>query len=113
MGKLIKQARDDLKISQVEFAKSINRRPATISDIENGKSEIGVMTLVLFAITLHKPISYFFPVSNIKEIVSDVKSPFEYKMLDIAREIEIFGDQSLTLDLLDVLLDHFEKSDEE
>ena len=50
MGKLIKKAREESKISQAELAKNINRRPATISDIENGKSEIGILTLVLLAL---------------------------------------------------------------
>lgn len=108
MGKFIRKAREDAGLSQVEFAKKTNRRPATISDIENGKSEIGVLTLALFAITLQKPISYFFPESLLKKFVLDVKSPFEQEMLDFARGIEIFGDQSLTLDLLRVLSDHFE-----
>lgn len=108
MGKLIRRAREDQAISQAEFARRTNRRPATISDIENGKSEIGVLTLSLFAITLSKPISYFFPESLLRDRVVDVKTPFEQKMLEIARGIERFGDASLTLDLLKVLSDHFE-----
>ena len=56
-GKFIRKAREEAGSSQAEFAKITNRRPATISDIENGKSEIGVLTLSLFAITLNKPIS--------------------------------------------------------
>ncbi len=109
MGKFIRNAREEVGLSQVEFAKKTNRRPATISDIENGKSEIGVLTLSLFAITLEKPISYFFPESLLKDFVLDVKSPFQHKMLEIARGIEAIGDQSLTIDLLSVLLSHFEQ----
>jgi ribosome-binding protein aMBF1 (putative translation factor) len=47
MGKLIRIAREENGMSQFELAKEINRRPATISLIENGKSEISVITLML------------------------------------------------------------------
>ena len=109
MGQLIKAAREERGISQGELARKIKRRPATISDIENGKSEIGVLTLVLFSVELNKPISYFFPDALLKDIISDVKTPFQYKMLEIAKGVEFFGDQYLTLDLLKVLLEHFEE----
>lgn len=109
MGKFIRKAREDAGLSQAEFAKKTNRRPATISDIENGKSEIGVLTLALFVITLEKPLSYFFPESLLKKFIVDVKTPFEQEMLDIARGIEIYGDPTLTLDLLRVLNVHFEE----
>jgi len=108
MGKSIRKAREEMGLSQAQLATKTNRRPATISDIENGKSEIGVLTLSLFAITLNKPISYFFPESLLKGFVMDVKSAFQQEILNIARAIELFGDQSLTLDLLKVLSNHFE-----
>ena len=38
----------------------------------------------------------------------DVKSTFQQEMLDFARRIESVGDQSLTIDILKVLSDHFE-----
>jgi transcriptional regulator with XRE-family HTH domain len=105
MGHLIKQAREDKGISQLELAKELNRRQATISDIENGKSEIGILTLVQFAVYLNKPISYFFPNSLLKEHVLDVKTNFQHKMLERARLIEEFmGNQNTTLDILDVLI---------
>lgn len=109
MGKLIRAAREERGMSQVALANEINRRPATISSIENGKSEIGVLTLVLFAIELQKPISYFFPESLLKEIVSDVKTPFEYRVLEVVRGLEYFGGQKLALDILKVLLDNLEE----
>lgn len=109
MGELIRAAREERGISQVALAKQINCRPATISSIENGKSEIGVLTLVLFALELKKPISYFFPESLLKEIVSDVKTPFEYRVLEVVRGLEYFGGQKLALDILKVLLDNLEE----
>jgi len=107
MGKFIRKAREKAGLSQFEFAKKTNRRPATISDIENGKSEIGVLTLSLFAVMLSKPIAYFFPESLLKDFVLDVKSPFQQEMLDLARELEVYGDKSLTLEINNALLRHF------
>ena len=61
MGELVRQAREDTGMSQAELARRIYRRRATISDIENGKSEVTISTLTLIAATLDKPISYFLP----------------------------------------------------
>ena len=66
-----------------------------------------MLTLVQFAIELEKPISYFFPPSLLKDIVADVKSPFQQAMLELAREIDAYGDQGLTIDILNVLISHF------
>ena len=75
MGELIRQAREDKGLSQADLAKALNRRQGTISDIENGKSEIGILTLVQFAVELKKPISYFFPASLLRDNLVDVKTP--------------------------------------
>jgi hypothetical protein len=48
----------------------------------------------------------------LKNIIVDVKSSFQHKILELARRIEYFGDQSLTLDILKVLSDHFENDNE-
>lgn len=61
MGELIRKAREDAAMSQKELAERIYRRQATLSDLENGKSEVGTVTLVLLAAALDKPITYFFP----------------------------------------------------
>jgi hypothetical protein len=36
-----------------------------------------------------------------------VNTPFEHRMLEIAREIEFFGDMKLVLNVLNVLVDSF------
>ena len=107
MGELIRQAREDKGLSQADLAKALNRRQGTISDIENGKSEIGILTLVQFAVELKKPISYFFPASLLRDNLVDVKTPFQHKMLEIADYIEPLGGTELTLNMLDVLQKHF------
>lgn len=109
VGELIREAREQHHLSQVDLAGKINRRPATISEIENGKSDISIQTLLALAIVLEKPISYFFPKSLLKDIVMDVKSSFQQKGLEILARIEYFGDQKLTLDVLTTLEKNFEE----
>lgn len=109
MGELIRAAREEREISQAALAKETKRRPSTISAIEKGKSEIGVLTLVTFAIVLNKPISYFFPPSLLQDWIVDIKTPYEHKMLDIARELEHIGGARLSLDTMKLFLDYFSK----
>jgi transcriptional regulator with XRE-family HTH domain len=113
MGELIRKAREERGYSQAEFARETNRRPATISYIENGKSDISVLTLLLFAITLKKPISYFFPEFLLKSEFLDVKSEFEHQMLEYARGIEFFGDMPLALAIVRELYEHDQKEFDE
>jgi transcriptional regulator with XRE-family HTH domain len=61
MGNLIRKAREESGISQVDLAEKIYRRQASISDIENGRMEVNSTTLMQLSVTLKKPISYFFP----------------------------------------------------
>jgi transcriptional regulator with XRE-family HTH domain len=61
MGRRVKEAREQAGMSQAELASQIRRRQASVSDIENGKMEIPAGTLVQLAVTLKRPISYFFP----------------------------------------------------
>lgn len=111
MGKLIREARKELGLSQADLAEKMNRRPATISDIENGKSDISVLTLASFAIHLQKPVSYFYPPSIVSDFILDVKTDFERDVLDIIRGFSHFGDQGLVLKLLDSLRDYYEEQE--
>jgi len=72
MGKLIRAAREDKELSQTELADKLSRRQATISDFENGKIEIGILTLVQLAIVFGKPISYFIPNMTFLVSLSDI-----------------------------------------
>lgn len=110
MGYLVKQAREEKGISQAQLAKTMNRRQGTISDIENGKYEIGILTLVHFAIELQKPISFFFPKTLFTEKwTSDANTPFEEKVLEFAKYIEPIGDTEFILKVLKTLEDYFYK----
>jgi transcriptional regulator with XRE-family HTH domain len=110
MGELIREAREQKGLSQSDLAEKLNKRQGTISDIENGKSEIGVLTLAQFSIELNKPISYFFPVSFLLENLHDVKSPFQRQMLELAQNVEmVSGDTVLTQKMVELLLAYFEE----
>ena len=107
MGILIKKAREDRGLNQKELAKKVFSRQSTISDIEQGKNEIGVVTLSVLAITLGKPISYFFPEGLLKESILEVKSHDQQELLRIFGEIEILGGAKLAIKEMELLLNHF------
>ncbi len=68
MGKQVRAAREEAGLLQGELAKMVGRRQATISDIEHGKKEMGLSTLVLIAAALMKPIPFFFPADLTNDI---------------------------------------------
>ena len=61
MGKLIHKARGEARLSQRALSEKIYLRQATLSDIENGKTEPDAEILLLLSHYLDKPITYFFP----------------------------------------------------
>ena len=61
IGNKIQLARKDAGMTQARLGSMIYRRRATISDLENGKSEVSVSTLALISAALDKPITYFLP----------------------------------------------------
>ena len=81
MGELVRQAREDAGLSQTELARKIYRRRATVSDIENGKSEMTISTLTLIAASLDKPISYFLPWFVYDNIKAEDLDPAEHELL--------------------------------
>jgi len=114
MGKLIKAAREEEGLSQTELAEILSRRQATISDFENGKIEIGILTLVQLAIVFGKPISYFIPDMTFLVSISDIHNKWEEEALALFREMEYIGDPQLALRLLKMLNEYFvETQDQE
>jgi transcriptional regulator with XRE-family HTH domain len=77
MGKLIQKAREEAGLSQEELAKVLYVRRPTISEIENGKSEISAGRLALLAGNLNKPISYFYPKWILRKITKEQLTPEE------------------------------------
>ena len=56
LGEKIRNAREEAGLSQAELARKVFRRRATISDLENGKSELGTITLARLSSVLEKQI---------------------------------------------------------
>jgi transcriptional regulator with XRE-family HTH domain len=98
MGKLIRQARKESGMSQRRLANEIYRRRATISDLENGKSEVTISTLALIAAVLNKPISYFLPWFIYENLRSEDLEPLEHEVLIHFRKIRSDDLQKLAID---------------
>jgi transcriptional regulator with XRE-family HTH domain len=112
MGKLIRIAREEEGLTQNELANKMARRQATISDIENGKIEIGVLTLVQLAKVLRKPISYFIPDMTFLINIFDIQSKWEEEALSRFREIALWGNIDFTLQLLKFLSKYYSEERE-
>jgi transcriptional regulator with XRE-family HTH domain len=69
MGELIRQARHDSGFSQARLARLINRRQASLSDMENGKMQPDAETLLMLSLVLRKPIIQFFPAGELEDLV--------------------------------------------
>ena len=87
MGELIRKAREEASLTQSELAKNMNRRQATLSDIENGKVEVSSGTLALLSAMLEKPITYFFPPFLYRELKPEELTPLEQQLLSLFRQI--------------------------
>jgi len=97
MGKLVREAREEAGLSQLELAKMVYRRRATISAIETGKSEATVSTLVLISAALEKPLTYFMPWFIYYHLEDEKFTPLEEEMLlDFQK---IYGDDHKELAL--------------
>jgi len=103
MGVLIKQAREEAKLSQTELAKLIHRRQASLSDMENGKVEPDASTLASLSYYLRKPISFFYPPPFYEGLVI---SDMDALSLEMQMHFEqIYGDdlKKLAIDLVRTL----------
>ena len=97
MGKLVRQAREDAGLSQARLGGMVYRRRATISDIENGKSELTVSSLALISAALDKPISYFFPWFVYDNLAPEDLNPAEQEVLKLFRKIRSEGLEQLAI----------------
>lgn len=88
MGKLIRKARKEAGLSQVELAKKAYFRQASISDIENGKREVSASELVYFSLALNKPILYFFPDQYKGKIFEGELSSEEQEIISIINQMD-------------------------
>lgn len=111
MGKLLKSAREEKGFSQTSLAKQINRRQAMISEIESGKIDTDIQTLVLLSIELEKPISYFIPDMVFLASVNDIHEKWEAEGLLLLRSLGYTGGADLAIRLLKMLSDYYEGLD--
>jgi len=81
MGQKIRRAREGADMTQADLATRIQRRQASLSDIENGKMEASPGTLVRIASALNKPIAHFFPDWAVSKIKPEDLSPMQQELL--------------------------------
>ena len=87
IGKRIRQARLEAKLNQTQLAEKLNKKQATISEIERGMIDINASTLLKLAIVLEKPVSFFFP-QCIHAIVQPEKiSASEAELITFSRKL--------------------------
>ena len=106
MGNLIKKAREEKGLNQSQLAEKLSRSQATISDIENGKIEVSTLTLILIAVELNKPISFFIPEMTFFTSLNDIHNKTEEEALSVFRELEYEGDPDLALRFMKMLLEY-------
>lgn len=87
MGDLIRKARLEAKLSQADLARYINRRQASLSDMENGKMQPDAETLMDLSVVLAKPLTYFFPSPYGDELRTDKIDDVEKELLLLARRL--------------------------
>lgn len=59
IGRRVRAAREELRLSQTVLGERFGRTHAAISDIERGKTKVGLADLARLADLLHKPLAYF------------------------------------------------------
>ncbi len=59
-GARIRQAREQLGMSQEQLAESVSKDQRAISEYENGKRKLSALDLPAFAHALNVPLSYFY-----------------------------------------------------
>ena len=89
MGKLIRRARNDQKLSQAELAKSLYIRQASISEMENGKRVVNSIELVYLSLALNKPILYYFPNESLSEMEEELSPLYQELLLQAMRLTQI------------------------
>lgn len=100
MGELIRQARTEAGLSQLELANQIYRRQTTLSDMETGKIEVDTSTLAMLADVLRKPVSHFFPWQMYQELKKEDLGPLEEEALLYFREIRGDNLQKLAIQII-------------
>lgn len=89
IGNRIKKIREENHLTQSQLAIKANLRQATISDYENGKTEMGISKLYRIAVVLNKPVTYFF--QDIENFSNNEMDYLEGELLMLFRKISNNG----------------------
>ncbi len=103
MGKMIRQAREAVGMSQDELGEKIYRKRLAVSEMENGKVEISAWTLPLLAAALKKPLSYFFPPSLRVDIPKESLDQYEHELITYFRDVNDEELQKVAIDLVKII----------
>ena len=60
LGQRIRQARENIGMSQRDFSVAVNKDQTAISEYETGKRKVPAVELSIFAQVLQVPVSYFY-----------------------------------------------------
>ncbi len=60
LGQRIRQARDNIGMSQRDFSQAVGKDQTAISEYETGKRKVPAVELSIFAQVLQVPVSYFY-----------------------------------------------------
>ncbi len=60
LGQHIRQARDNIGMSQRDFSEAVGKDQTAISEYETGKRKVPAVELSIFAQVLQVPVSYFY-----------------------------------------------------
>lgn len=60
LGQRIRQARDNIGMSQRDFSEAVGKDQTAISEYETGKRKVPAVELSIFAHVLQVPVSYFY-----------------------------------------------------
>ncbi|MBZ0294408.1 MAG: helix-turn-helix domain-containing protein [Anaerolineae bacterium] len=112
VGLTIRAAREQTGLTQAEFAEKMGRRQAYISDLETGKTEPTISTLIFIAYVLGKPADYFIPneymnLAEFKAIKTDELSVGETELIQKLRQVEgQFSQYGLIRFIIDTILEY-------
>lgn len=87
LGELIRSARQESKLSQIELAEKAYLSQAAISQIEKGKRSVTAEEIIYLSMGLNKPILYFFQSLVTNQIEQSQLTILEQELLLQARKL--------------------------
>lgn len=88
LGELIRDARQEAKLTQAELAERVYLRQSSISNIEKGLRAVSTEELLYMIFALDKPVSYFFPPQVTQELAEADLTVLEKELLLQARRLD-------------------------